>query len=361
MDYYIKNKILDILGSLFFRTFEKKSIRRIIVFRTGSLGDGICALPAINEIAGYFEDATIDLVSNPGRGSVTFDSLVCHPRINCIKYDSVSKLELVKLLKSKKYDLFIELPQDAATLKTQVRNMLFAKIIGAKYGFGWEIAATKLFIKTQADGSLFVPEAKRLIKILQKNGIPAEKQEYKLCLGNNDILKADELLKSQNDKLIVLAPGAKRSTNRWSIQKFNTLKELLISNGFWVALIGGIEDQEFVKPMLCDGVIDLTGKLSVMESAAVIKKSILAITNDSGPMHLSYAVGTPVIAIFSCRDYPIKWYPPLDEKNFVFRLSGIECECCFLEECPYDNKCTEAILVDEVYGKAVETIERLGL
>jgi ADP-heptose:LPS heptosyltransferase len=58
----------------------------------------------------------------------------------------------------------------------------------------------------------------------------------------------------------------------------------------------------------------------------------LVISNDTGPMHLAYAVGTPLIAIFSSRDYAGKWFPPENEKNIVFRNNDVYCANCFNEE-----------------------------
>ena len=141
-------------------------------------------------------------------------------------------------------------------------------------------------------------------------------------------------------------------------ENFVELKDHLICLGFTVVVIGGTEEANLAKKLESEDVIVLNGRLSVMQSALVLKKAVLTISNDSGPMHLSYAVGTPVVAIFSCRDYPIKWYPPIWNKNYVFRADKIDCECCFVETCLYDNRCINAIGVEAVFGKVVEILKK---
>jgi ADP-heptose:LPS heptosyltransferase len=67
-------------------------------------------------------------------------------------------------------------------------------------------------------------------------------------------------------------------------------------------------------------------------------------------MHLAYAVGTPLIAIFSSRDYAGKWFPPANEKNIVFRNNDVYCSGCFSDECN-NNLCIKEIKSDLLLSK----------
>ncbi len=62
-------------------------------------------------------------------------------------------------------------------------------------------------------------------------------------------------------------------------------------------------------------------------------------------MHLSYAVGTPVIGIFSSRDFQKKWFPP--EGNIALRNNNVPCSLCFSETCN-NNICMQGISLEEV-------------
>jgi ADP-heptose:LPS heptosyltransferase len=80
----------------------------------------------------------------------------------------------------------------------------------------------------------------------------------------------------------------------------------------------------------------------------------LVISNDTGPMHLAYAVGTPLIAIFSSRDYAGKWFPPENGKNIVFRNIDVYCAKCFSEEVN-GNKCLREIKPGRIIEKIKST------
>ena len=99
-----------------------------------------------------------------------------------------------------------------------------------------------------------------------------------------------------------------------------------------ILLFGGPEDYEFAEQIIGERVFNFCGKLSPLETAEMMKYCKLVISNDTGPMNLAYAVDTPLIAIFSSRDYAGKWFPPVNEKNIVFRNNDVYCANCFSEE-----------------------------
>jgi ADP-heptose:LPS heptosyltransferase len=78
-------------------------------------------------------------------------------------------------------------------------------------------------------------------------------------------------------------------------------------------------------------------------------------------MHLSYAVATPVVAVFSARDYPNQWYPPLQGNNKVLRSFEETCSPCLLEECPYNNACLRRIKPEAVIAELDKIISSNGL
>ena len=70
-------------------------------------------------------------------------------------------------------------------------------------------------------------------------------------------------------------------------------------------------------------------------------------------MHLSYVVGTPVIAIFSSRDFKGKWFP-IDNRNIinkVFRQDNIDCVNCFTEICNRNNECMRSIKPEQIINE----------
>ena len=96
-------------------------------------------------------------------------------------------------------------------------------------------------------------------------------------------------------------------------------------------------------------VINVAGQTTLLELCALIKFCRLLLTNDTGPMHLAYALGTPLVAIFGSTSPELTG--PLGPHCAVLR-EPVECSPCFLRECPIDFRCMERITVDQVVAAA---------
>jgi heptosyltransferase-2 len=94
-----------------------------------------------------------------------------------------------------------------------------------------------------------------------------------------------------------------------------------------------------------DDVVNVAGKTTLLELCRLIKFCKLFLTNDSGPMHLAAALGTPLVAIFGSTSAELTG--PLGERCVVIH-EPLECSPCFLRECPIDFRCMNRITVDQV-------------
>ncbi len=373
LHYSILNCLLKFFKWILFGNKKVIDAKKILIFRTGSLGDSVCALPAIYSIRKNFPDALIDILTNAGAENlVSLGALIDRTIVNkIINYHGLPKKDLFKQLKTNGYDLFIQLPQYDAGLIRQLRDIFIAKTLRIKYAFGWQVASTWFLAKQQAKFIKFENERDRLLGILEKNGLRSyglvfplgftediKKKVENVILNkfNNESLQLSvipsevegqvtkkeelELLIMQNN--ITMVVGAKRSQNRWPIEYFKEVAKYLLDTKYNILLSGGPEDFELAEQIKGENVLNFCGKLTPLETAEMMKHCKLVISNDTGPMHLAYAVGTPLIAIFSSRDYEGKWYPPENEKNIVFRNNNIYCANCFSNECN-DNLCLKEI------------------
>jgi ADP-heptose:LPS heptosyltransferase len=365
--YNFLNGLLSLLQQLLFQKVQvnkKSAIKKILIFRNGSFGDTICALPAINSVRKDFPDAEIDIMTNSGGTTlVSIENIIDRSLVNeFINYLGVDKQVLAKKIKEKNYDLFIELPQDQATFISQIRNMVIARFIfKIQHAFGWEIGATRLFKKQQEKYFTFKDERKRLLDILEKNDLTNYNQEFPLNITEKDIHSVTDLMKQNNltdkHKNIAFVVGAKRHSNRWPIEYFKEVALYFSKKDFNIIIIGGKEDQALAEQLLdITNTYDFTGMLTPMQSAEMLRYCKLTLSNDTGPMHLSYAVETPIVAVFSARDYPNKWFPP--EGNIVLRDNDIECSVCFTETCT-DNQCMKSISSKTVI-ESVENLLQIG-
>jgi ADP-heptose:LPS heptosyltransferase len=350
---WLQNFCLKILRLALFSEMRKPS--HIVIFRTGSIGDNICAMPAIVAIHEYFIDSRIDILTTSGaRSPVSMERLLSPRYYNeLIDYGGLSASNLFRLLRRKKYDLVIELPQSMVSFSTQIRNMFFFRAAGIRSGSGWQVATCLAFRQAQDKLMSFQPEAERLLSLLAPLGVtsPVE-HRYPLHVTTSDqglvgkLFEDRKLTSFSKRKLVAIVPGSKRPQNRYPFERFLELASWLTSRGYGIVVIGGPEDVDRGKELeSIAGVVSCAGMVTPIQSAVILSKCFVTVTNDTGPMHLSYAVGTPVISIFSARDFREKWFPP--RGNVVLRNADIHCSLCLSETCR-DNICMKRIPLESI-------------
>jgi heptosyltransferase-2 len=99
----------------------------------------------------------------------------------------------------------------------------------------------------------------------------------------------------------------------------------------------------------------VAGETTLREFMALMAKCHLAITNDSGPMHLAAALGVPLVAIFGSTDE--RATGPVGLRARIIK-HPVECSPCGLRECPIDFRCMNGISVDDVYMAALESAKK---
>lgn len=359
----VANFKIRTLRSLLFGGIPKDP-GKILVFRTGSLGDSICALPAIAQIKKNYPQAEIDILTNAGASNLVSIQKLLSPEYynNIIDYYGSAVPELTRQIRGNNYDLVIELPQYDISLFRILRNMIFFRFkTKIRKGFGWQLDNVNAFRKAQNRHVIFEDERTRLMNIVNRYTRQANNDlVFPLAITPDDKAVVENWITQNNidasQPLIAIVPGAKRHANTWPEENFKQVVEHF-SPGAQLVLCGG-ENEKELAGRLKNGhakVWNACGVFTPVQTSAFFARCRLVITNDTGPLHLAYAAGTPSVSIFSNRDYAHRWFPPQDGINKTFRATGIACAPCFLEKCPLDNKCLRAISTGEVIA-AAETI-----
>ena len=155
---------------------------------------------------------------------------------------------------------------------------------------------------------------------------------------------------------MILAPGAAFSwTKRWPPAMFGRLASELFGRGFSPAIAIGPGEEEIGRRVSDSSAVPVPvigADLDPVELAAVLARSRAVVANDSGPMHLAAAVGTPVVALFGPTD-PGRTGPRGSASVVLDRY--VFCSPCYLKECPYRHECMTGISVAEVLA----AVERL--
>jgi len=315
------------------------------------MGDLLQLTPTIRGLRKRFPQARIDiLVGN--RASI--DLFRHHPDIaDVLVYDrrgehrSFSALcSLWKKIRSRSYDLVINFQR--SNLKT------------------WFLTSAALpcriltYHKTRKRVIHAVIDHLKTVKPL---GIYPNGEQLDLYLSPDDRQYAIELFESHamdNRPVVAINPGASHPVNRWSTAQFAALADR-VSNELNAAVIivGGSGDTPMAQdidrlstaqPLL------LTGTTTLLQLGAVLEKSALLVSGDTGPMHMATAVRTPVIALFGAAD-PERT-GPTGNGHRILQAAGLDCVPCRSRKCRNTNymECMERITVDDVFEAVREML-----
>jgi heptosyltransferase II len=167
----------------------------------------------------------------------------------------------------------------------------------------------------------------------------------------------------QNKRIIALAPGSIQPHKKWPIESFKILISEILDNysDIEFVIIGTKNDKHLGEVLCyssCKRIFDLTGKTSIVQSAALLKRCDLLVGNDGGAMHLGDAMGCHVVSIVPGIEYPNS-IEPWHNKNLSVRNS-VECSPCYnFLFCPEGhNKCMLDIPVDNVLSKCVKALNK---
>ncbi|MCC6461113.1 MAG: glycosyltransferase family 9 protein [Saprospiraceae bacterium] len=359
------NGLIRTCQGLFFST--PASVQRVLIFRTGSFGDSLCALPAILSVRRRYPTAALDILTNTGHAGKSLVSLgtLLPPGLadRVINYQGVDRDALLHQIRSRQYDLVIQLPQYGASLARLLRDMLFFRFLcGIRAGFGWQLDHIDLFRKAQEAAGPALNERQRLLTIVQRYGVsPLGETDFALSPSEADRAVAESVLQNMaksGKPRIGMVIGAKRPQNRWPLAHFCRVAEAFAAD-YEILLLGGPDDLDLARELQeqVPGVGSLCGQLSPLQLACVLESCALVVANDTGPMHLAYAVGTPLVALFSARDLPGRWFPPENQANLVLRRYDVACSVCWSETCA-DNICLKRISPEEVIQCINQVLEQ---
>jgi ADP-heptose:LPS heptosyltransferase len=172
--------------------------------------------------------------------------------------------------------------------------------------------------------------------------------DFRLIPSHEAVLRADALIERHGlggKALAVLIPGTLWETKHWYAEGFAEVARHLMRKGRAVALAGSSAERGRCQAVaaLCPGVCDLSGQTTLSDLAALIRRAEVCVTNDSGSMHLTVAMGRPVVSVFGPTD-PI-WVGPYGRPHGVVR-ADLPCSPCYLRRlsaCPNGHACMKEV------------------
>lgn len=360
------------------KTYQNLNPNKILIYRCGTLGDSIVSLPAIHLIKKKYPDAEFAfMTANHGDNKLWADTIYSEFNLfnNFITYQDSDYLYPWRLLNVIKKifdfspDLVIYMASEKNTYSKIIRDKLFFRLAGAKYFYPFYNDYKKNFRSSDKSTHLMPKESVRFVAGLIELGITDLKIDFNLPISSVTKTSVDKIFKEnkiyEDDNIIALCPWSKMQSKRWPVERFIELTKRIIQDfNCKIVVVGGSEESDVIAPYISDkyllnNVFILAGRLSILETAEVIKRSRFYLGNDTGPMHIAAAVGTPAISIFSARALQESWYP-YGSNNLVIR-KDVPCRFCGLETCIENkNRCLTDITVEEVYDKCRIYLKKYG-
>jgi len=341
--------------------------RRVLIYRLGSLGDTLIALPALNLVARAFPKAERRMLTNfpvsvkaPPAAAILDHTNLIH---GFFRYTvgTRSPLELAKLwwtVASWRPDVLVYLAAGRGVAAAQ-RDLKFFRLCGIRTIIGVPITEAMQNNLPQPTEDSLEPEAERLVRNISSlgDGRLNDPASWDLHLADSEIAKADAALGDlASMPLVAVSVGTKVQSKDWGRDNWRALlAEIARAYPGHALMLSGAPEESETSDFAGDGwrqagggpVVNLCGKLTPRESAAAFRHARIFIGHDSGPMHLAAAVQTPCVAIFAARNIPRVWFPYGNRHRVLYHRTS--CWGCGLETCIEEKKrCLTSITVDEV-------------
>ncbi|MEX2117819.1 MAG: lipopolysaccharide heptosyltransferase II [Bacteroidota bacterium] len=335
-------------------------MKRILVIQTAFIGDVILTLPLVQVLKDFFAGSAIDFVVVPRSAEVCFN----HPAISrVIQFDKAGSAggigglwRIAKELRKNEYEL-------AIVPHRSLRSAVLAFLARIPLRVGFDTSTGRFLFTSTVHYDSDIHEIERNLSLLRAYGIETPGRILpRVYPGPAERSAVDVLLESagnQSANLIGIAPGTVWNTKRWLKDRFASLAELFLAEGNSVVLVGGGDDAELCAEIAGlvgpERVINAAGRLSLLGSAELLRRCRLLVSNDSAPMHLAVAVGTPVVAIFGAT-VPEFGFAPAGPRDEVVEVRGLSCRPCSShggKECPIKTfECMLNISPERVLAKA---------
>ena len=294
---------------------------KVLIFRRGSLGDGVVSLPALSVLAERFPDSERRILTNSpvaGRAAPLHDllagsGLVCgyfiFPPSN---WNPVEVRKLRSEIRAWRPDILVYLSEPSRRLRL-IREMMFFRWCGVRRFIGLPFSsALRAYHKIGED--LWESEGNRLLRAINAESRIVPQAD--LGLGPKEIAQADKILSDWRGavRFIVFCIGGKGEDKDWGDHNWEFVLKTLAPDhpDLGIAAIGSGEERgrsEALLQLWCGPSINLCGDLPSRISAIVAGRASFYLGHDSGPMHLAALAGVPCIAVFSARAKPGVWFP----------------------------------------------------
>ncbi len=326
-------------------------MQKILIIQTAFIGDVVLATAMVEKLAHFYPTAQIDFLVRKGNESLLNNNPHLHEVLIWNKKEKKLRnlFSMLGQIRKRKYDIVINLQRFFAT-------GLLTAFSGAKQRIGFDKNPLSF---------LFSKKIKHIIASSEGNKHEVERNNDLIAGLTDESFIKPKLYPSQNDfasierythiPYVTMTPNSVWFTKQYPAEKWVDLMNNF-PFGFKIYLLGGkenIADCEQLKNNSSNAKVEvLTGKLSFLQSAALMKTATMNYVNDSAPLHFASAMNAPVTAIF-CSTVPAFGFTPLSDRSYIVETNEqLTCRPCGLhgyKACPQGHfKCALTIETQQI-------------
>ena len=351
---------------------EWLAAKNILAVRLDNMGDIVMLGPALRAVKETSPHARLTLLASPAGTSAAallpwIDDVITWRSIwqdvgGRMPFEPARERELIALLTERKFDAALIFTSFSQTPHTPGYVCYLAGIplrAGESKEFGGSTLTTEL---RGAPDELH--QVERNVRLVEHLGFEVKDRKLAIALPDEARLAAAHILSEvgldANAPFVLIHPGASAQARRYPVERFGAVARLLSRRG-WPILVTGVEREAELLDELMQHAPHahcLLGGTTLVEYAAVVERASLVICNDTLPMHLADAVGTPEVVLFSGTDYEEQWRPRVTQHTLLRRSTS--CHPCYLFECPIGQPCLD-ISPEEVVDVVETMLVSIGL
>lgn len=333
-----------------------QEIEKILFIRLRLIGDVLMTTPSLKVTKDSLPEAKIYYLVEPPQdelliGNPDIDELMVIRRNSSFK----ELLNLIRRMRREKFDVAIDFHGGP-------RASLLTLLSGAKLRVGYNYSPRKIFYHLKVERGVkegHIHSVLNQFNLLKALGIESNELPplFMRDLESIEKEKLEQLLKErglEEKKFLVMHVSAGNKYREWGIENWKKLIETISNKrkDLKVALIGSKKDMIYEEHFRFPIVASFIGKLNLREVRELIKKSLLFVGPDSGPMHIASTTGTPIIALFGPTT-PSVFGPWKKEAIIIEGLT--DCRPCNQKKCEYNFRCIREIKPEAVF----EEMERI--
>ena len=326
-------------------------MRKILVVEVNWLGDCVMSLPVFSALKEKFRDSYIGVMC-PERVKELFEIIPSVDEV--IEFDEkdthrgfLSKIRFIKELKKKRFDT-------AFLLHRSFTKALICKLANIKERIGFKRKKTKFLLTKRVKPQKNLHRRDYYFSLFEATGIPIKDKVPHLTLTSSLISLADKFFRKDDSFWIGINPSANWALKRWPLFHFVSLIKYLLKEDVKIVIVGQKKDQDIGEKLASlekERIFNLCGKTILKELISVLNQIDLFISADSGPAHLSSALGKETVVLFGPTSPSIT--APSGEKVHILR-KDVGCKIpCYNLKCK-DNICMKKITPEEVFLKIKE-------